>query len=201
MATVDGVATNSEVRRQVLRQINHFKNVLKGYNPDSFTPSSLIRNKTLWMSKFWEKFNNLVDALTDIESDPDTSQESIDDVNRLMETMTCLSVDFIKRYEAKCDAAPQPAAGLVPGLQVPAPMAKAASPAYSAVSTVSEQALAKRAQNLVTVESEDVKEQINEAPAEFLKVTDWSGAEDHVVELETLRVESLGPTSTWRRTP
>ena len=68
MANIDGVPANSEVRRQVLRQISHFKNVLRNYNPDNFTPAALARNKTLWMSEFHEKFDNLVDALIVIES-------------------------------------------------------------------------------------------------------------------------------------
>ena len=198
MATVDGVATNSEVRRQVLGQINHFKKVLRGNNPYNFTPASLIRNKTPWMSKFEEKFNYVVEALVDIESDPDTSQESINDVNRMKEIMTCLYEDFIRTFEAKLDTvhaaqpAPQPAAGLSPGLQAPDPMTNVVSPAYSAASSASEQPLAKGAQNLNTntVEGEDVREQINEPHTEFTKVIDWSGA---VVELEAHRRKSLYP--------
>ena len=194
MATVDGVAASSEVRRQVLIQITHFKNVLRTYNPDRHSPASLIRNRTLWMSEIQEKFDNVVEALVNIEMEDGITQEDSDDVANLLESMTGLQEDFIVRYEAKCDTAPaaqpQPAAGVLSSLQIPAPMVDAASPDPSLATAASEQALAKRAQNLVTVESEDVREKIGELHAEFSKVSNWSVAEDHVIELEMTKVES-----------
>ena len=194
MANVDGVAANSDVRRQVLLQVTHFKNVLRTYNPDRHSPASLIRNKALWMSEIQEKFDNVVEALVNIEMEDDITQGDSDDVANLLESMTGLQEDFVVRYEAKCDTAPaaqpQPAAGVLSSLQVPAPMVNAASPDPNVATAASEQALAKRAQNLVTVESEDVRERIGELHAEFSKVSNWSVAEDHVIELEMTKVES-----------
>ena len=194
MATIDGVAANSGVRRQVLLQITHFKNILRTYNPDRHSPVSLIWNKTLWMSEIQEKFDNVVEALVNIEMEDDITQRDSDDVANLLESMTGLQEDFVVRYEAKCDTAPaaqpQPAAGVLSSLQVPAPMVNAASPDPNVATAASEQALAKRAQNLVTVESEDVRERIGELHSEFSKVSNWSVAEDHVIELEMTKVES-----------
>ena len=194
MATIDGVAANSEVRRKVLLQITHYKTCLRTYNPERHSPVSLIRNKTLWMSEIQEKFDNVVEALVNIEMEDDITQGDSDDVANLLETMTSLQENFVARYEAKCDTAPaaqpQPAAGLLPGLQVPALMVNAVSPDPSVATTASEQTLAKRAQNLVTVESEDVREKIDELHAEFTKVSNWTTAEDHVVELEMTKIKS-----------
>ena len=196
MATVDGVAPNSDVRRQVLLQITHFKNILRTYNPDRHSAASLIRNKALWVSEVQEKFDNVVEALVTIETSGDINQRDSDDVTSLLEAMTSMQENFVASYEAKCDTAPaaQPApqqpAGMFPGLQVPGAMINQASPAHSVATTLSEQALARRAQNLVTVESEDVREKIVELHTEFSKVSNWTTAEDHIIELEMTKVKS-----------
>ena len=193
MATVDGVACNSEVRRRVILQINQYKNFLSCYNPDKYTSAALMRNKDRWMSKIEDKFENVTEALSHIEMEEDINQGDSDDVVKLLAAMANLHDDFVMRYEAKCDAEPaapvQPAAGLCPGLQLPAPLTNSASNAQSVASSSSEQALAKRAQNLVTVESEDIRDKIQKIHSEFTKVRNWSSAEDHIIELEMTKVK------------
>lgn len=193
MATVDGVACNSEVRRRVILQINQYKNFLSCYNPDKYTSAALMRNKDRWMNKIEDKFENVTKALSHIEMEEDIDQGDSDDVVKLLAAMSDLQVDFVMRYEAKCDAEPaapvQPAAGLFPGLQLPAPLTNAASNAQSVASGLSEQVLAKRAQNLVIVESEDIRDKIQKIHSEFTKVRNWSSAEDHIIELEMTKVK------------
>ena len=193
MALVDGVQFASDVRRRVLMQTTPYKQLLRTYNPEKHSAAVLVRKETQWMGEVKERFDALTEALVGIEMDEDATQGDVDDATKILEAMAVLQEDFVTRYEAKCEAEPavqiQPAAGLFPGLQIPAPLTNAVSNAQSLASAASEQSLAKRAQNSVTVESKYVKEKIQEIHTEFTKVRNWSDAEDHVVELEMTKVK------------
>ena len=198
---IDGVDPDSEVRRRVLRELTAFKTVLRSYDPQRHSSAVLVRNKEKWTDEVKEKSENVINALVQIELEEELLQSQSDEVTVMINSMQELHMEYVQKFEEKCDQALPPAAaqpaGVAPGLRVPPPgglLGPGVSPSLSIASTVSEQTQAKRAQNYVNVEKDDIKEEVKALHSEFSKVQNWSEAADDEVELEMTKIKG------WRET-
>ena len=211
--SVDGVDADSNVRRRVLGKIRLFKAALSVCDPSKHAAEAVKAREVQWLAQVDKKFENLIDALSDIENEEGLSVEDSEDAEKLSVFMTTIYSDFTTKLTAKCQLArapvpaaqPQggaaggggvlPPAGLAPGLQLPAQVGNAASPApttASTASTASTDFQIRKAQASVEIESEDIRAKVKALAEEFNKVDCWSTAEHHVVET------AMGKTKSWR---
>ncbi len=192
---VDGVNTDSSVRRRVLGKIRLFKAALSVCDPNKFSAEAAQAREVQWLAQVDKKFEELITALSEIENEEGVSVGESEDAEKLSVFMTSIYSEFTAAVAEKCQLArapvpaaqPQgaavggggvlPPAGLAPGLQLPAQ---------------ADDFQVRKAQASVEIESEDIRAKVKALAEEFNKVNCWSNAEHHVVET------AMGQTKSWR---
>ena len=181
----------TEKRREYQKRIRQvgarLKTLTALYDPAKYPAEVLLENKTNWLTRVEDKFEEFSTIFIDLEDEEWTTEEDKRIMSAQNQEVTDAMTAFILTYNTKVlSIRPAAATNPSPAVTVPPPLSNAPSIASS---TSSEAAARRTAQVNVDVDSNKIKREAKLLSKELRKCEDWTEAENHHIEAAMSKVD------------